>query len=100
MSVCVQASPSVHVVPFVFGCATQASLVSSHTPTLHWSPAPAQLRGAPVQEPALHASFTVQKRPSSHEAVLFGCVHAPAPLQTSFVQRLPSLAHAEPEDSS
>src|SRR5258705_13822097 len=86
--------------PFVFGCATHASLASSHTPTLHWSPAAEQLRGAPVHVPPLQASFTVQKRPSSHETVLFGCEHAPAPLQTSFVQRLPSLAHAEPDDSN
>jgi len=53
-----------------------------------------------VHVPALQASFTVQKSPSSHGAVLFGCVHAPAPLQTSFVHRLPSLAHAEPDASN
>src|SRR5262249_38440118 len=41
----------------------------------------------------------LQKSPSSHGAVLFGCVQAPLPLHWSFVHTLPSLVHAVPAES-
>jgi hypothetical protein len=44
-------------------------------------------------------SVPLQKAPSSHGAVLFGCVQVPLPLHTSLVQTLPSLVHAEPDDA-
>src|SRR5437763_1525485 len=40
--------------------------------------------------------LVVQTMPSLQEAVLFGCVQAPAPLQASSVQTLPSLVQAVP----
>jgi hypothetical protein len=54
----------------------------------------------PWHAPPEQASLTVQKSPSSHGAVLFGCVQTPAPLQTSLVHRLPSLAQALPDASN
>ena len=48
----------------------------------------------PTQLPPLQRSLVVHGSPSSHEAVLFGCVQVPAdPLQMSFVQTLVSLVH-------
>jgi hypothetical protein len=41
-------------------------------------------------------SVPLQNKPSLHGALLLGCVHAPVPLQTSFVHALPSVAHAFP----
>jgi hypothetical protein len=43
------------------------SLVSLHTPVLHWSPDPLQSRGDPPQTPAVHTSSTLQNNPSSQE---------------------------------
>src|SRR5436190_474296 len=51
----------------------------------------AQLRAAPWQVPALQVSFTVQYRPSLHDAVLFVWTQPVAGLQESSVQPLPSL---------
>jgi hypothetical protein len=95
VSVWVQALPSEQDVPFGRGDASHASVVSLQTPTLHWLPAAEQLRGVPEHVPPPHASFTVQKRPSSQGTVLFGWVQAPAPLQTSLVQRFVSAAQVE-----
>src|SRR5262245_64296149 len=113
----VQSSPSLHVAPSLPGGWLQVPL------PLHWSfvhgfpslvhAVPAGSRqlsaaslqvsahsGPPVQGlptctqvPPLHVSGPLQKSPSSHGAVLFGCVQAPAPLHWSFVHALPSSVH-------
>ena len=74
------------------------SPLSSHVsaqsaPPVHGSPACTE------QFPPLHVSVPLQNTLSSHDALLFGCVQEPLPLQMSFVQTLPSLVHAEPEDA-
>src|SRR5436190_14720058 len=51
----------------------------------------AQLRAAPWQVPAVQVSFTVQYRPSLHDAVLFVWTQPVAGLHESSVQPLPSL---------
>src|SRR2546422_207230 len=94
VSVWVQALPSEHEVPFGFACGTHWSVASLQTPRLHWSPALEQSRAVPAHVPPEQASFTVQNWPSLQGAVLFGCVHVPAPLQTSFVHTSPALAQA------
>src|SRR5438093_8173924 len=86
----VQTSPSsVHGVSAVVRQLWAASLqVSLHSgPLAHGSP-------LCVQTPPLQVSVPLPKRPSLQEAVLFGCVQAPAPLHTSSVQTLPSLVRA------
>src|SRR5439155_11159840 len=88
----VQTSPSsVHGVSAVVRQLWAASLqVSLHSgPLAHGSP-------LCVQTPPLQVSVPLQKRLSLQEAVLFGCVQAPAPLHTSSVQTLPSLVQAVP----
>src|SRR5207253_32440 len=65
--------------------------VCAHSgPPTHGSPA--WLMQPPA---ASQVSAPLQKRPSLHDdpAGAFGCVHVPAPSQTSVVQPLPSLAH-------
>jgi hypothetical protein len=52
-----------------------------------------QVTGSPLQRPPLHWSSSVQFRPSSQPAWLFGCVQVPVALQTSFVQTLLSDEH-------
>ena len=72
--------------------------------SLQWllhSPPPAHgLTPDGVQVPPEHASIPLQKWPSSHGAVLFGCAHAPFPLHWSFVQGLPSSVQPVPAATS
>ena len=70
VSAWVQELPSLQVVPSVLGSGSQWLVLSLHTPMLHWSAAPAQLRGAPPHVPSVHVSFTVQKSPSSQDVPL------------------------------
>src|SRR4051794_4956363 len=53
----------------------------------------------PTQTPPVHWPLPVHALPSSHAAVLFGCRHEPAPLQTSSVQPLVSAVHDVPDAS-
>jgi len=88
----VQTSPSsVHSVSAAVwqSCAASLQVLSHSAPPVHGSP-------LCVQAPPLQVSVPLQKRPSLHGAVFFGCVHAPAPLHTSSVQTLPSLVQAVP----
>src|SRR5439155_9003342 len=85
----VQTSPSsVHGVSAAVWqpCAASLQVLSHSGPPAHGSP-------PCVQVPPLHVSVPLQKRPSLQEAVLLGCVQAPAPLHTSSVQTLPSSVH-------
>src|SRR5262249_20067844 len=100
VSVCVHRLPSSQVEPSTLGWATQASAVSSHTPSLHWSAMAEQSRGDPWQVPPWQVSFTVQKAPSSQGAVLATCWHTPPALHWSSVQALLSEAHAVPARSN
>src|SRR5262249_17823030 len=60
-------SSSSQDVPSAFGCTTQRSCTSSHTPSRHWvCVASEQSRGPPEHLPAWQRSFSVQYRPSSH----------------------------------
>src|SRR5438132_962729 len=72
VSVWVQASPSVHALPFGLAGVEQTPLAGSQTPaTWHWSGA-AQTTGiAPTQAPAWQESLCVQASPSL-QAVPFG----------------------------
>src|SRR5215510_10011502 len=63
-SVCVQALLSLQARPSGLGWGRQRFEASSHTPSLHWLPAALQLSGFPPHTPSVHASFTVQNRPS------------------------------------
>src|SRR5262249_26866972 len=64
---------------------------SAHSgPLAHGSPA------CWPHAPPLHVSAPLQKTPSSHGAVLFGCAHVPDPSHWSLVQRFPSSAQALP----
>src|SRR5205085_8419061 len=54
----------------------------------------------PWQTPAEHCPLPEQASWSSHGPVLFGCVHEPEPLQTSFVQSLVSPVQTAPADSN
>src|SRR5439155_19084470 len=65
VSVCVQPSPSLHAVPSGFGVGSHWPAASLHVPSLQWFPKAEQSRAAPPHTPALQASLTVQKRPSS-----------------------------------
>src|SRR5262249_30557003 len=65
MSVCVQASPSLHAVRSGFAVASHRPAPSLQVPWLHWSAKAEQSRAVPPHTPALQASFTVQKMPSS-----------------------------------
>jgi hypothetical protein len=69
---------------------THWSVASSQLPLMQ-GPAALQTLGDPVHAPPLHASLTVQNRPSSHDAVLFAWTQPTAGLQESSVQMLPSL---------
>src|SRR5262249_62164593 len=68
------------------------TVLANPAPPAHGSP-------AWVQAPPLQTSAPLQKRPSSHGAVLFGCVHVPVPLHRSSVHGLPSLVQAVPDAS-
>src|SRR2546429_146803 len=67
VSVCVQALPSLHVVPSVFDGFEQVPLEGSHVPaTWHWSEA-VQVTGLlPVHAPLWQVSVCVQALPSVH----------------------------------
>src|SRR5207249_4671089 len=71
VSVCVQAFPSLQIVPSGFAGFEQVPVAGSHVPaTWHWSLA-VQVTGlAPTQVPAWHVSVCVQAFPSLQAAVL------------------------------
>src|SRR5262245_59460922 len=65
VSLRVQASPSVQVLPFGLAGLAQLPLAGSQTPAAwHWSSAAQTIRFAPVQSPALQVSLWVQALPS------------------------------------
>jgi len=67
VSVCVQALPSVHAVPFALGGFEHTPVPVSHTPaSWHWSEAVQTTGFAPVQVPAWQVSVCVQALPSVH----------------------------------
>src|SRR5207244_2366857 len=96
----VQASSSLQEVPSVFGCATQASWLSSQTASLHWSAMPEQSRGVPRQTPSWQVSPTVQKAPSSQGPVIAVCWQTPWASQASAVQALLSSVQVLPATAS
>src|SRR5436309_282760 len=68
VSVCVQALPSLHAVPFSAFGFEQVPVAGSHVPaTWHWSLAEHVTGFAPVHVPAWQASVCVQALPSLHE---------------------------------
>jgi hypothetical protein len=83
VSVCVQALPSLQVVPFAFGGFEHWPLAGSHTPTSwHWSEAVQTTGFAPVQVPAWQVSVCVQALPSLHAVPsnFGGFEHTPLPV--------------------
>ena len=76
----------------------QLSAASLHT--FAHTPPPRQGLPAWAQPPFEQVSTPLQNCPSSHVAVLFGCVHVPVPLQTSLVHTLASLPHGLPTASN
>ena len=67
-----------------------SQMFAQSEPPVHGSPACTE------QLPPEQVSAPLQNKPSSQLAVLFGCVHDPEPLHTSFVQTFPSLVHDAP----
>src|SRR5439155_1666318 len=91
VSVCVQALPSLHAVPFDALGFEQVPVPGSHVPARwHWSLAVHVTGLEPVQTPAWHVSVCVQAFPSSHAAVLFECMQTPLWLHESSVHGFPS----------
>src|SRR5687767_7217955 len=61
----VQVLPSLHAAPLLPGTATHVSLTSLQLPIRQMSAlGGAQVLGTPLQTPAVHLSWMVQKRPS------------------------------------
>jgi hypothetical protein len=91
-SVCVQALPSLQVVPLAAVGFEQSPVVALHAPaTWHWSDTPHVIGFEPVHVPLWHESVCVQALPSLH-VVPFAtgvCVQAPA-VHASAVHALPS----------
>jgi hypothetical protein len=80
VSVCVQALPSLHDVPFATAGFEQIPVPVLHTPAAwHWSEATQVTGFVPVHVPAWHESVWVQAFPSLHEVPLAtaGFEHAP-----------------------
>src|SRR5437899_2531951 len=80
VSVCVQALPSVHGVPFVFGGLEHTPVVVLQVPTSwHWSEAVQTTGLLPVHTPLWQVSVCVQALPSLQvvPSVLFGFEHTP-----------------------
>jgi hypothetical protein len=92
----VHTSPS--SVQHVFAAVKQFRSVSLHV-VLHSAPPAHGSPACRLQLPPLQVSLPLQKTPSSHGAVLFGWVHAPAPSQTSSVQGLVSALQAVPAEA-
>jgi hypothetical protein len=96
----VQASPSLHDVPFALGTALHFPVAGAQVPTLQTSESPLQSMGVPGLQKrvaTLHVSLPLQGLPSSQSAsfaqphLLASCVHPPAAsLQPSVVQAMPS----------
>src|SRR5262249_62094763 len=79
LSVGLQRWPPLPGVPSGRGAGPQRSAASLQTPPLHGSPAALQSRGVPPHTPAVQASLTVQKAPSSQAvpSAFAGLVHVP-----------------------
>src|SRR5439155_1018314 len=80
VSVCVQALPSVHDVPFVFGGLEHTPVVVLQVPTSwHWSEAVQTTGLLPVHTPLWQVSVCVQALPSLHAVpfVFGGLEHTP-----------------------
>jgi hypothetical protein len=83
VSVCVQAFPSLQLVPLDFAGFEHAPVAVSQTPAMwHWSKAAHTTGFAPVQVPDWHVSLCVQAFPSLQLApsVLFGFEQTPVPV--------------------
>jgi hypothetical protein len=97
VSVCVQAFPSLQVVPLVAAGFEHAPVEVLHVPAVwHWSLAVQTTGLLPVQVPAWQVSVCVHAFPSLHAVpfVTDVCVHVP-PVHASVVQAFPS--SQEPE---
>src|SRR4051812_10385699 len=71
VSVCVQAVPSLHAVPFAFVGLEHTPVAGAHVPTSwHWSCAVHVTGFAPVQVPDWQVSLCVQALPSLHAVPL------------------------------
>ena len=82
LSLCVQALPSLHVVPLDAAGFEHAPVPGSHVPaTWHWSEAVQTTGLDPVQVPLWQRSLCVQALPSLHVVPLdaAGLEHAPVP---------------------
>jgi len=83
VSVCVQAFPSLHAVPFALFGFEQTPVPVSQVPTSwHWSRAVQTTGFEPVQAPDWHVSVCVQALPSLHAVpfALFGFEQTPVPV--------------------
>ena len=100
VSVCVQALPSLQVVPFATVGFEQTPVEVLQVPAVwHWSNA-AHTTGVPaLQAPALHVSAPLHGLPSLQDVPLatFVCVTTPAELHESAVHGLPSSMEAVTE---
>ena len=97
-SACVHAFASVHALPFGLAGFEHAPVVGLHVPAVwHWSEALHTTGLLPTHVPLWHWSVCVHALPSLHALVLFGCVHVPVALQTSFVQTFVSALHGAPD---
>src|SRR5207245_537694 len=80
VSVCVQALPSLHVVPLVLGGFEHTPVLGLQVPaSWHWSEAVQTTGLLPVQTPLWQVSVCVQALPSLHAVplVLAGSEHSP-----------------------
>ena len=80
VSLCVQALPSLHAVPFVATGFEHTPVPVSHVPAVwHWSLAVHVTGFAPVQTPLWHVSVCVHALPSLHAVpfIAVGFEHAP-----------------------
>jgi hypothetical protein len=80
VSLCVQALPSLQLVPFGLFGFEHAPVAGLHTPGMwHASPSPQSTGAPPVQTPPWHVSVCVQALPSLHPVPfgLFGFEHMP-----------------------
>jgi len=100
VSLPLQKRPSVQAEP-LGSLAVQLSAASLHDSLQLPSPSGPGHGFVPCTEqaPPEQVSLPLQKTPSLHGTVLFGCAHVPLPLHWSLVQTLPSSGQAVPEDA-
>jgi len=104
VSVCVQASPSVHAVPSALAGFEQVPVAGLQTPTLwHWSDAVHVTELPPVQMPVWQVSVCVQASPSvqAEPSALAGFEQVPvAGLQTPTLWHWSDAVHVTPAHKS